>query len=944
MKHPLLRPGNGNHRSVIILTAIFAITLNQCMTPSIRVTREQNLGDALFNQYKYAEAVDHYERMLDASRKLGIYRNITMESEVCRKIANGYEMMGNYEAALSSVRMARDLDSISKNIPGLIEDYRHEGMIHVYMGSYFSGVRFLEMALGRGEAMSQGLKNTNRQIMADIYLALAQLYAVMGKSDSGLDYANKSLNIFRQTSDRKGEMEAYLVLGTIFSDQGDMSAARSFAERSLRIAEEIKVGTSRHNQLLAVVASSTGEYEDALRYQQQSLAEAAKYGIAAQVIWATVGLGDIYSELGDYQQAAKLYREAKEAKDTMAVAAGGLEASLGLRMGDISGANSFFTSQGSVTGRGISSIKMSQLMLQSDKSDSALIFLTEAGRDFRESGNRQGLARVHLLEGKILVDAGSWERADIILDSALKNSDFPETLWQAWFQKGRMYEKMSLSDNAIDAYMQSVDIIEKIRGNLTVDELKSTFFNSKREVYDRLINVLINNQRPLDAFRFSEQARARAFYDILVNKKIDFRGSVPGDLISLEQEKRIEMSKLYNLLYREDLMSTADDQTRSSDMRQIREALSAVQEEYEEIIRQIKLSNPSYADIVSAEPVSLSDIRSLLPEKTAMMEFWISDDELITWLITSGGVSGFKTEIPALDLDDLIERARIAIQSNALKESDMLLRSLYNLILGPSETLLAGYRDIVVIPNGSLHFLPFQALKNKDGRYIVEDFNISYSPSASVWMVCIQRKAGSGERFMGLALSDVSVENKPGLPGTEDEVRKILPLFSDNISAFGRDGTETFVKKNISGCNFIHFATHGSYNYRQPLYSYLLFPPGGEDDGRLNVYEVFEMNLNSNLVTLSACETGLGNISQGDELTGLSRAFLFAGSSSVLVSLWSVADYPTAQLMTNFYTYLKEYPASEALTMAQRDVLKEYHQPLYWSPFILIGNGDISIE
>jgi CHAT domain-containing protein len=102
------------------------------------------------------------------------------------------------------------------------------------------------------------------------------------------------------------------------------------------------------------------------------------------------------------------------------------------------------------------------------------------------------------------------------------------------------------------------------------------------------------------------------------------------------------------------------------------------------------------------------------------------------------------------------------------------------------------------------------------------------------------------------------------------------------------------------------------------------------------------MNINAKLVTLSACETGLGNISQGDELTGLSRAFLFAGSSSVIVSLWSVADYPTALLMSNFYRYLKDYSMQEALTLAQRDVIKLYPQPVYWAPFILIGNGNVS--
>jgi CHAT domain-containing protein len=195
---------------------------------------------------------------------------------------------------------------------------------------------------------------------------------------------------------------------------------------------------------------------------------------------------------------------------------------------------------------------------------------------------------------------------------------------------------------------------------------------------------------------------------------------------------------------------------------------------------------------------------------------------------------------------------------------------------------------------------------------------------------------------MGVALGDVSVGNNEGLPGTEDELKKILPLFPDNISTFGKQSTETFVRKNSGNYNFLHFATHGLYNYRQPLYSYLLFPSTDEDDGRLNVFEVFEMNLNAKLVTLSACETGLGNISQGDELTGLSRAFLFAGSSSVIVSLWSVADYPTALLMSDFYRYLKDHSMQEALTLAQKDVIKLYPDPVYWAPFILIGNGNVS--
>ena len=122
--------------------------------------------------------------------------------------------------------------------------------------------------------------------------------------------------------------------------------------------------------------------------------------------------------------------------------------------------------------------------------------------------------------------------------------------------------------------------------------------------------------------------------------------------------------------------------------------------------------------------------------------------------------------------------------------------------------------------------------------------------------------------------------------------------------------------------------------------AFLLFPPNEVDDGRLTVYEVMELDLNSKLVTLSACETGLGYLDRGDEIVGLSRSFLYAGSSAVIVSLWSVADYQTSLLMSKFYSYINDHSLEEALAIAQREVMKEYPNPFFWSPFILIGKGN----
>ncbi len=930
---------------IIILTTLLALVLFQtCSTPSILVTKEQTLGDSYFNKNDYQEAAKHYEQMLSASSKLGIYRNLSMESDVHRKIANCHEMSGDYDKALLHVREAMKLDSADNNLLGRIEDYRHEGKIFIYMGAYQRGIVSLEKSLDLSEGMDQSLKNEYRTAIADTYLALGQLYAVMGRLDISQDYNGRALGLFKQTKDRRGEMESYLTMGSIYSDLGDYESARNFIEQSLSIAAELEMGSARHNQLLASVSASLGEYEDAIRFQEKALESAEEFGIMGQIIWTTIGLGDLYNELGDTKRAERYYRQARELKDTLSMKAGSLEASLDMRLGEVLEANEYFITEKSLSGAGISSLRLSELMIENGKADSALFYLNLSDNSFTVSENKQGIANVKLLKGRIYVDKGDFLTAKRLLDSALLGEEYPETVWQAWFHMGRMYENQGQDERAIESYRNSISVIEQIRGNLTIEEFKSIYFDSKREVYDRLIKLLIKNKKPVDAFSFSEQARARAFYDILANKKIDFKGSVAGDLISLEQEKRIEIQKLSKLLQKGEAGAFESESTRSAENMNVRSALTEARDEYMELVQKIKLNNPAYAEMIAVSPAELSDMQSRLDDKSAMIAYWISNEKLILWLVTHTDVISREIAVSNNDLTGLVERTRRAIKSNTPDECNSNLSELYKLLVEPLENDIKQFSNLIIIPNGTLHFLPFQALIDKSGEYLIQKFSILYAPSASVYILCNDRLIRTGSKFMGVALADISVGNNVGLPGTEDELNKILPLFDENISTFGTESTETFVKGNAGDYNFIHFATHGTYNYRQPLYSSLIFPPSEEDDGKLYVHEVLEMDINAKLVTLSACETGLGNISQGDELTGLSRAFLLAGSSTVIVSLWSVADYPTALLMTNFYGYMKDHTMQEALTLAQRDVIKVFHQPLYWSPFILIGNGYVSID
>lgn len=926
-----------------VLLVVFTIAAS-CLTPSMTVTKEQGEGDSFFNNHNYRDAITHYDRMLDASRKLGIYRNRSSEAEVCRKIANGYEMLGNYGAALDYVTQAAKLDSAENNTQGIIEDLRHEGDIKVYMGSYHDGILSFEKALKLENSITQGLKDSPKLLAAQTCLSLAQIYAVMGRSQNALNFSERALSGFRETGDAKGEMETNLVLATVASDQGDIVTARKIVANALKIASEKDFGKARHYQLMASLELSEGAYENALRFQEMALKEAEKLGIAAQIVWAEIGMGDIYAELGDMTRAEKYYNAAKEARSGSSLASESLGASIGMRSGDLYSASRFFSSQGSLQGKAISSVKLAGMMMREGKADSAQIFLQQAMSGFRSTKNIQGLTNAQVTLAKLIFEKGDNIKAGQLLDSALRISGFPEIRWKAYYEKGRIFEKSGLYDKAIEAYRNSVDVIEKVRGSLTIDELKSSFFESKREVYDRLIQLLLRTGQQEEAFRVSEQDRARSFYDLLANRKIDFRGSLPGDLVSKEQQKRMEMQKLTSLIQRSEASDTANDIRFRSEIDNLKRELARDQEEYEDILKSLKLNNPSYSEMVSPKPVNIPDLQKKLDQLSAALVFWISDDKIIIWLVKSSEVSSTTVQVDRTTLSRLIEETRKAIESNASEKYNNGLSLLYRYLVQPFDGGLHGIKNLLVIPNGALHFIPFQALRDNGGNYLVNRFNLIYAPSAGIYILCRDRSVSKGSGFMGLALADVSVGGKQGLPGTGDEVRNILKQFPQGLSAIGNECTETFAKHNAGKYDFIHFATHGSYNFMQPLYSCLLFPPSADDDGRLNVFEVLEMKLNAKLVTLSACETGLGNINQGDELIGLSRSFLFAGSSAVVVSLWAVADYPTSMLMSAFYSYLKNHPVEEALTLAQRDVMKVYPQPLYWSPFILIGNGTVAAD
>jgi CHAT domain-containing protein len=281
---------------------------------------------------------------------------------------------------------------------------------------------------------------------------------------------------------------------------------------------------------------------------------------------------------------------------------------------------------------------------------------------------------------------------------------------------------------------------------------------------------------------------------------------------------------------------------------------------------------------------------------------------------------------------------RSAALSPALRELDRLL-------VAP----LAGWlpsspaAPVVVIPHGPLALLPFAALEDDAGRPLAERYTLSFAPAASVYQHTRDKLGvGRGAPRRALIVADPlppAESGMPRLPWAGEEGRRVAErLRGTSVRILtGPDASEAAVKREAAGCSLLHFATHGLIAPDRPLASSLLLGAGGGEDGYLRVDEVFDLDLHAELVVLSGCSTGLGQLT-GDGVIGLTRAFLYAGTPSVVVSQWDVSDRATALLMDRFYASLQQGESkAAALRAAQLATRRRFAHPALWAAFMLVG-------
>lgn len=342
------------------------------------------------------------------------------------------------------------------------------------------------------------------------------------------------------------------------------------------------------------------------------------------------------------------------------------------------------------------------------------------------------------------------------------------------------------------------------------------------------------------------------------------------------------------------------------------------------------------ADRPDTAAPSAAAVRAALHEGEAIVEFHTLDDRLIAWVVRPSGTQGFRIALGRKALAADIDAFRQAILARRPAARTLGAR-LHATLLGP--LALKPGEQLLIVPHDALHYLPFQALRS-DAGYLVQEHALAFAPSAAV-AVQLARRSVDKEAHL-VAFGNPGVDARLALPGSEREVERIGALFAGATVYTQAAATKAQFRSSTATAGILHVAAHAEVDLVDPLQSRILLAPQGDDTGFMEAREIYGLNMDKvSLITLSACESGLGRIARGDEILGFTRSFLSAGAASLMVSLWPVEDNSTELLMTTMYGELaRGTPAALAMQRAQLAVLARprYAEPYFWAAFNLVGD------
>ena len=609
----------------------------------------------------------------------------------------------------------------------------------------------------------------------------------------------------------------------------------------------------------------------------------------------------------------------------------------------LNNAKQFFEEAGNQIALADADLQAAAILLRRHEPEAALLLAQTRESVFENFNFPEGQARACLVAAQAAISAGKLSDAGDAITKALtigNTHGLPALTYQGHYLQGLLAVTQNEPIAGLAAFRKSIDELEQLYGRMMI-EFRADFVADKTQIYEDIVSLSLDLEKPKLALEYTERAKSRALQDLLalrINLSVEPRNNSDIPLVNDLYQLRAERDRLYRRWEAGKETGQRDKPNQISSTQQRTEVkVHNIEKRITELWHKLLIRNADYARDASLWQVRTEPIQPYLDKDTVLIEFYLVHNQLIVFLVSAGSI--LATKLPDGSIQKLLQLLWLNLRAvphnperlmNAqTKNGQGILNKIYKQLLAPVANEINAFKRLIIVPHGSLHYLPFHALY--DGKnYLLEKFEISTLPGASLLKFCHQPKSINTE-FWAIGHS-----YNGRLPYTIHEAQTVANLWQGEVLV-EENATIKEIRAAAQNSSVLHIAAHGNFRSDNPLFSGIALA-----DGWLTTLDIFNMRLKTSLVTLSACQTGRSVIAGGDELLGLSRAFLGAGTASLVSTLWAVEDKSTSELMEQFYGQLTEgRTKGAALREAQLAILNspQYRHPYFWAPFYLAGHA-----
>jgi CHAT domain-containing protein len=752
------------------------------------------------------------------------------------------------------------------------------------------------------------------RLRANLLQVKSAAYISTGEFEKALEVNRETMTTFRAIEDEEGQAEIYASSGWVFQSMGSTQRAIDCYEAAAYLFHKMKNtdGEVRIHLELGSLYGSIGEPIMALRQYDAALPIASENEQAI-----------IYASAAGILQSQRRFTESN---------ADYLEAfHLAKSTGDLALEGTIWA--------GLGRTKM------------AIGLFSAAEFDFERARKQMKDSENHAAEAGITASIGElkyWEAISTPsvdpkqrFNEALQ--DYSEALaaMQAAGNRsgeigiltntGLVYDAWGKPRQALPYYHEALQKMDDLGTTARLEEFRLSLAGQSANLFQRTILLEANEHRMQEAFELSERARARTFLDQLGNTRIELGKRAPQEFVQREETLRKENIPVQRQLQQE--LAKPAPELNSERIQSLQKQLANIRAAYEIAVNELKSADPNYASFLNICPLSLPAVQRGLAPDVTVLSYYTTPGITLAFVITRDSFHASELRIPE---DELIAEIQVFRDFSGDGAAMASLGPLYKSLIAPVKSHLKT-KKLYIVPFGVLQDLPFGALTQDGREYFGDNYEISYLPSVSVLPYIRARQKPAGGQV--LVLANDQEEGLSHLSYAYEEARKVAALFGTQ-PLLGDAATTSTLRTSAGNYDMVHLIAHFELDTVNPQSTRIILASGKGSDSPLGLSQVFGLDLRkTSLVVLSGCQSQLGKRSRGDDIIGMSRAFIYAGTPSVIASLWSVDDQATQQLMVAFYTHLRQGQSkAEALRSAQLEIRQEYPNPYYWAGFVLTGD------